>query len=300
MAPQRRRIYGGTSLAATQTGLAAGRWNWTSCSMRTVWTCASWKTHLHLDQALRSANYLYHQTDCPTRGGPAILVRRGTDHYTVPVSDMQHLEVKNIRPVLVNRPINVVAVYLSPTRPLIKSNLTERLSGGILIPCPDGGWSQREASGLKFFADHSNGLVPAWLCQRKILLDLWVGLPFHGSLPTQFDPLCSWYSSGQGRRPSGTYGSMPCIQFGSLSCLNRQNVSNILPKPIGPPRLHAKNELGHNPGLPGRQTPGEFCGERHGGNRQVHWGAHHCQPRGPSVICSQASTTCRHAASITR
>jgi hypothetical protein len=48
----------------------------------------------------------------------------------VPVSGLQHLEAAAIHPVLVTRPEKLMAAYLSPTRPLIESDLTECLSGG--------------------------------------------------------------------------------------------------------------------------------------------------------------------------
>jgi hypothetical protein len=66
-------------------------------------------------------------TDRPTRGGgTAILVRRGKDHYDVPVSGLQHLEAAA-------RPVKLLAVCLSPTRPLIESDLTECLGGGFPV-----------------------------------------------------------------------------------------------------------------------------------------------------------------------
>jgi hypothetical protein len=81
-------------------------------------------------RALRFANYVCHRTDSPTvGGGTAILVRRGIDHYAVAVSGLQHLEATVIH-VLPTRPLKLVVAYLSPTRPMIESDLTECLSGG--------------------------------------------------------------------------------------------------------------------------------------------------------------------------
>jgi hypothetical protein len=80
--------------------------------------------------ALRFANYICHRTDRPTRGGgKEILVRSGIDNYAVPVSGLQHLGTAAIHVVLTNRPVKFVATYVSPTRLLIKSELTECLSG---------------------------------------------------------------------------------------------------------------------------------------------------------------------------
>jgi hypothetical protein len=62
-------------------------------------------------------------------GGTAILVRRGIDHYAVPVSGLQHLEATAIHVVLATGPVKLVAAYLSSTRPLIESDL----SGGFSV-----------------------------------------------------------------------------------------------------------------------------------------------------------------------
>jgi hypothetical protein len=44
-------------------------------------------------------------------------------------SGLQHLEATAIHLVLATRPVNLVTVYLSPTRHLIESDLSECLSG---------------------------------------------------------------------------------------------------------------------------------------------------------------------------
>jgi hypothetical protein len=62
-----------------------------------------------------------------------ILVRRGIDHFAVPVSGLQHLDSTAIHLTLEFRPVKLVLAYLSPTRPLIKSDLAERLSGGFPV-----------------------------------------------------------------------------------------------------------------------------------------------------------------------
>jgi hypothetical protein len=49
----------------------------------------------------------------------------------VPVSDLRHLEATAIHSVLANRPVKILAAYLSPTRPLIESELNECLSYGL-------------------------------------------------------------------------------------------------------------------------------------------------------------------------
>jgi hypothetical protein len=66
-------------------------------------------------------------------GGTAILVRRGIDDNAVPVSGLQHLEATAIHLVLATRPVKLVTAYLSPTRPLIESDISEFLSGGFPV-----------------------------------------------------------------------------------------------------------------------------------------------------------------------
>jgi hypothetical protein len=86
------------------------------------------------ERALRFANYVCQRTDRPTPGGgTAILVRKGIDHYAVPVSGLQYPEATAIHLVLATRPVKLVSAYLAPTRPLIESDLTECQSGGIPV-----------------------------------------------------------------------------------------------------------------------------------------------------------------------
>jgi hypothetical protein len=48
--------------------------------------CLFTETHLKVRDVFRLANYVCHRRDRPTEGGgTAILVRRGIDHYAVPV-----------------------------------------------------------------------------------------------------------------------------------------------------------------------------------------------------------------------
>jgi exonuclease III len=75
--------------------------------------CLLNETHLESDWALSFANYVCYRTNCPTQGGgTAILVRRGIDHYAVPVSGLQHLEATAIHLVLATRPMKLVAAYI--------------------------------------------------------------------------------------------------------------------------------------------------------------------------------------------
>jgi exonuclease III len=96
--------------------------------------CLLNETHLDSVRALRFANFVCHRTDRPTPGGGTeILVRKGIDHYAVPVTGWQYLEATAIHLVLATRPVKLVSAYLSPKRPLMKSDLTECLRGEIPV-----------------------------------------------------------------------------------------------------------------------------------------------------------------------
>jgi hypothetical protein len=66
-------------------------------------------------------------------GGAAIFVRRSTDHHAVPVPGLGPLEGTIIETKLVGRPVKILSVYLSPSRFLIKSDLSACLSGALLV-----------------------------------------------------------------------------------------------------------------------------------------------------------------------
>jgi endonuclease/exonuclease/phosphatase family metal-dependent hydrolase len=93
--------------------------------------CILNKTHLESGRALKFANYICHRT--ALGGGTSILVRRGMVHYAVSVSGLEHLEATAIHLVLATRLLKFVAAYLSPSRPLIESDLTEYLRGGFPV-----------------------------------------------------------------------------------------------------------------------------------------------------------------------
>jgi hypothetical protein len=96
--------------------------------------CLLNETNLESGRAFRFSNYVCHRTDRQAwGGGTAILVRRDIDHYTVSVSGLRHLEATALLLVLANSPVKIEAAYISPTRPLIDSDLNECLSGGPLV-----------------------------------------------------------------------------------------------------------------------------------------------------------------------
>ena len=71
------------------------------------------------------ANNDFHRNNWLTEGrGTAILVCRRVDHYAVPVQGLKHLEATAIQIMLGNKPVKILAVYLTPARPLIASDLS--------------------------------------------------------------------------------------------------------------------------------------------------------------------------------
>lgn len=92
--------------------------------------CLLTETHLRSGEAFWMANYVGHRTDrLMEGGGTAVLVCRGIDHYAVPVQGQKHLEATAIQVMLASKPVKILAVYLSPSRPLIASDLSSCLGG---------------------------------------------------------------------------------------------------------------------------------------------------------------------------
>jgi exonuclease III len=93
--------------------------------------CLLAETHLRSREVFRLANYVCHRNDQLTeRGRTAILGRRGILH-AVPVQGLQHLEAAAIHVMVATKPVKILAAYMSPTRPLIASDLSECLGGDL-------------------------------------------------------------------------------------------------------------------------------------------------------------------------
>jgi hypothetical protein len=85
--------------------------------------CLVNEMHFSQVQAFRFANYVCHRTDRLTEGGgTAMLVRRGIGYYTLPALGLRHPQATVIHVILASRPVKVLAMHLSPSRPLL--NLT--------------------------------------------------------------------------------------------------------------------------------------------------------------------------------
>ena len=105
--------------------------NWRIFSASTVLIFVSSETFLNPGQAFRLANYVCHHTNIPTAGGGTpVLVRRGIVHHSVPVPGLTHLEATAIKVTLAGKPVLILAAYLSPSRPLIRADLSACLGGG--------------------------------------------------------------------------------------------------------------------------------------------------------------------------
>ena len=58
-----------------------------------------------------------------------MLVRLGIVHHSVPVTGLTHLEATAIQVTMAGKPVKILAVYLSPSRPLIGADLTACFGG---------------------------------------------------------------------------------------------------------------------------------------------------------------------------
>jgi len=97
--------------------------------------CLLTETHLGAGEAFRMANYVCNRTDRLTeRGGTAILVRRSIDHCAVPVKSKKHPEAAAVQVMLASKPVKILAVYLSPSQPVIDSDLSACRGGGLRVP----------------------------------------------------------------------------------------------------------------------------------------------------------------------
>jgi hypothetical protein len=100
-----------------------------------VYICLQSETHFIPGQAFRFTNYVCHCTDQITKGGGiAVLFSRSIDHRAVPVLGLRHLEATAIQITLAGTPVKVLAVYLSPSKPLIKRDLSACLDWGGGVP----------------------------------------------------------------------------------------------------------------------------------------------------------------------
>jgi hypothetical protein len=92
------------------------------------------ETFLEPDRAVHLANYVCHRKDRMTAGGDtAILVRRGIVHHSVPVLGLTHSEATAIQVTLAGKPVKILAVYISPPRPLIRVELTTCFGRGLQV-----------------------------------------------------------------------------------------------------------------------------------------------------------------------
>ena len=87
------------------------------------------ETHLSPGDVSRPASFVCYRTERPTEGGgTAILILRCIDHYALPVPGLMQLEATAIHIMLASGPVKILAVYLSPSPPLIRSDLSASLA----------------------------------------------------------------------------------------------------------------------------------------------------------------------------
>ena len=96
--------------------------------------CLLTETRLRSGEVFRMVNYVCHRNGRLTeRGGTAILLRHVMDHRAVPVQVLEHLDATAIQVMMADKRVIIVAVYLSPTRPLIASNLSASFGGSFFV-----------------------------------------------------------------------------------------------------------------------------------------------------------------------
>jgi hypothetical protein len=96
--------------------------------------CLLTETRLREREVFRLPNYVCHRTDRPAGGGgTAIMVRRGIDHYAVPVLGLTQLEATAIHVMLASGTLKILAVYLSPSRLIVESDLSACFGGGVPV-----------------------------------------------------------------------------------------------------------------------------------------------------------------------
>jgi len=90
------------------------------------------ETHLRSGDIFRLANYVCHRNDRLTEGvGTAIL--SVAVWITVPVQGLEYLDAIDIQIMLAIKPVKILAVYLSPSRPLLASDLSTCFGGGLPV-----------------------------------------------------------------------------------------------------------------------------------------------------------------------
>jgi hypothetical protein len=149
--------------------------------------------------------------------GTAIVVRRGIDHYAVPVSGLQHLEATAKHIVLATTQVKLVVAYLSPTRSLIESDLSECLSGG--------------------FPVLMTGSLLRDYDIRNTCLIYGPESPTTAPYTHKATPRRPRHSGCQGLRPTGVCHCLFCTQLGSPTYPCRHHLPIILSKRTGPPNF---------------------------------------------------------------
>ena len=163
------------------------------------------ETHLGTGQVFWMSNYVCHSSDCPTLGDDsAILVRRGIDHCTVPVSGLQQLETSVVRFKQGARPVKLVAIYLPPLHAMVDADLSASNAGGIRV----------------LMAGNVNAKHHDWnsrVNSHRGIHCLRTGHTNHRSSLQTAWPWCPRYSGRPGLRPTGESNSILRTKFGLLT-----------------------------------------------------------------------------------
>jgi hypothetical protein len=220
----------------------------------------------------------------------AFLVLRGADHYAVPVSGLQLLNVTAIPRVMSNTSVELMASYLSPTQPLYEQTWLNVWAGDS-PSCWLAMSTQTTWTGIKIWPEplaRSCEIVPT----KTLALSMGrISLPRFLIKP--MGPRRPYYRRGEGFSPTGVSDCLSCTQLASLACPEGHHASNILLNPLSRPDLTRIDWAAFRACLADRFPLNIAVHED--GSRQLRRGQRHL--RGHSSMFSQASITWKSEAS---
>ena len=193
--------------------------------------CLSIETFLNPAETFRLATYVCHSKDSPTaEGGTAILVRRGIQNHLVPVPSLTQLEATATQTELAGRPVKILAVYLSPSRPLIGADL-DVCFGGWLPVLLAGDLNAKHVDWNSRLRTTRGKLLCDYADSNSCLIfgpDSSTTYPFNPSAtPKVLDIVIT-------RDPPDNQSDfLLCTKLGSSPCTHRHYVSSILSLPTG-------------------------------------------------------------------
>ena len=137
-----------------------------------------------------------------------------------------------------------------------------------------------------------DGKTPTWLCRRKLLSDLWTGLPNHQPIQPLPYSWCLGHRDNQKPLIPGVSDFVLCTKLRPPTSSHRHCMLLILSPPTGSPWLQA-HWLGQFWNPLGRSNSVRSGITQQDGNRHVRWELLWRHSEGSGSIYSQASPTWR-------